>query len=43
VLDYLFGREACKSREEGNPAVALLDLNLPKLTSSSASRALKRY
>ncbi len=31
ALDYLYRRGAYESREEGNPAVMLLDLKLPKV------------
>jgi len=31
ALDYLHGRGAYASREQGNPAVVLLDLKLPKV------------
>jgi len=31
ALDYLFRREAYAGRENGNPAVILLDLKLPKI------------
>jgi len=41
ALDYLYRRGAYEGREDGNPAVILLDLKLPKLDGLKVLRQLK--
>jgi len=41
ALDYLYRRGAYRDRENGNPAVILLDLKLPKLDGLKVLRQLK--
>lgn len=41
ALDYLFQRGDYRSRPEGNPAVVLLDLKLPKVDGLEVLRQLK--
>jgi CheY-like chemotaxis protein len=41
ALDYLFRRNAFAGREEGNPAVVLLDLKLPKVDGIEVLKTVK--
>jgi CheY-like chemotaxis protein len=41
ALDYLYRRGAFKMREEGNPAVLLLDLKMPKVDGKEVLRQVK--
>jgi CheY-like chemotaxis protein len=41
ALDYLYGRGAFKGRSNGNPAVVLLDLKLPKVDGLEVLEKLK--
>jgi CheY-like chemotaxis protein len=41
ALDYLFRRNEFAGREEGNPAVVLLDLKLPKVDGIEVLKAVK--
>ncbi len=41
ALDYLYRRGAFKMREEGNPAVMLLDLKMPKVDGMEVLRQVK--
>ena len=41
ALDYLFGRGAHDGREEGNPAVVILDLKLPKVDGLEVLETIK--
>jgi CheY-like chemotaxis protein len=41
ALDYLYRREAYRSREAGNPAVILLDLKLPKVDGLEVLKRIK--
>lgn len=41
ALDYLYRRGAFQSREEGNPAVVLLDLKMPKVDGMEVLRQVK--
>jgi CheY-like chemotaxis protein len=41
ALDYLYRRGAFKMREEGNPAVMLLDLKMPKVDGKEVLRQVK--
>ncbi len=41
ALDYLYRRGAFKMREEGNPAVLLLDLKMPKVDGMEVLRQVK--
>lgn len=41
ALDYLFRRKEFAGREEGNPAVVLLDLKLPKVDGIEVLKAVK--
>ncbi|WP_462378893.1 response regulator [Pseudomonas sp. Marseille-QA0892] len=41
ALDYLFQRGAYESRAEGNPAVLLLDLKLPKVDGLEVLKAVR--
>jgi CheY-like chemotaxis protein len=41
ALDYLYRRGAFKDREEGNPAVVLLDLKMPKVDGLSVLREVR--
>lgn len=41
ALDYLFRREKFEKRPEGNPAVILLDLKLPKVDGIEVLRTIK--
>jgi CheY-like chemotaxis protein len=41
ALDYLYRRGAFKMREEGNPAVVLLDLKMPKVDGMEVLRQVK--
>lgn len=41
ALDYLYRRETFASRPEGNPAVILLDLKLPKIDGIEVLRTVK--
>lgn len=41
ALDYLFRREAYANRPEGNPAVVLLDLKMPKVDGTEVLRQMK--
>ena len=41
ALDYLYQRGAFKMREEGNPAVVLLDLKMPKVDGMEVLRQVK--
>ena len=41
VLDYLYCRGQCKTRLQGNPAVVLLDLKMPKVDGLEVLRTIK--
>lgn len=41
ALDYLFRRGAFENRDEGNPAVMLLDLKLPKVDGLEVLKAVR--
>jgi CheY-like chemotaxis protein len=41
ALDYLYRRGAFQTREEGNPAVVLLDLKMPKIDGMEVLRQVK--
>ena len=41
ALDYLLRREAYADRDDGNPAVILLDLKLPKVDGLEVLKALR--
>lgn len=41
ALDYLYRRGAFKMREDGNPAVMLLDLKMPKVDGMEVLRQVK--
>jgi CheY-like chemotaxis protein len=41
ALDYLYRRGAFQMREEGNPAVVLLDLKMPKIDGMEVLRQVK--
>ena len=41
ALDFLYYREAFKSRPNGNPAVVLLDLKLPKVNGTEVLRQIR--
>lgn len=41
ALDYLFARGAHEGREDGNPAVVILDLKLPKMDGLEVLEAIK--
>jgi len=41
ALDYLYRRGAYENREEGNPAVFLLDLKMPKVDGLTVLRTIK--
>lgn len=42
ALDYLYRRGAYQDREDGNPAVILLDLKMPKIDGLKVLRQIKR-
>ncbi|MBC2704616.1 response regulator [Desulfobacula sp.] len=42
ALDYLFKRAEYKDRENGNPAVVLLDLKMPKVDGLEVLRQIKK-
>ena len=41
ALDYLYGREAFNERPAGNPALLLLDLNMPRIDGWAVLRQVK--
>src|SRR6266404_3718644 len=41
ALDYLYRRGTFQTREEGNPAVVLLDLKMPKMSGMEVLRRVK--